>query len=68
MRVILQRAEGKITGRHVAVTLSPEQALTAALFAVVYLHNVRCRLLMPVAVRHMHIVVDKLDAGKNTVE
>ena len=68
MRVILQRAEGKVPGQHVAVTLSPEQALTAALFAVVYLHNVRCRLLMPVAVRHMHIVVDKLDAGKNTVE
>ena len=66
--IFLQRAERDIPGGHVAVLMLTEQTLASALFAVIDLHHISSRLLMPVAIGHMHIVIDQFDTGKYRIQ
>ena len=68
MRAVMQRAEGKVSGGHIAVLVSTEQALAPSLFAVVDLHNIGSRLLVFVAASHVYIVVDQFDTRKYPIK
>ena len=63
-----QGAERQILGGHIAILVCTEQALRAPFLAVVDLHDIGGGLLIFVAVCHMHVVVDQLNAGEYAVE
>ena len=65
---VMQGAEGQISRRHIAIPVSAEQALAPPFPAIIDLHDVRGRLLVPVAVCHMHIVADQFDARKDPIQ